>query len=171
MGEKEPHFFCDIVIPILKKYPEFKAVMIGEGSLKDELKKRFEEVSLTERVSFPGFLKFSEIAKYYKSSFLFIHSAFWEGWGLPMVESTCCGLPNITTDTGCAGEVVINNYNGIILNSKNASDYTNEIEKLIHDEAKYNLLVENCLKSGDEWTFKTMARKTETFLLLAQNKI
>lgn len=167
MSEKEPHFFCDIVIPILEHHPDFTAVMIGDGPLKEELQKRFTDKNLSDRVVFPGFLKFEDIAKYYKESFVFLHTAFWEGWGLPMVESTACGLPNVTTDTGCAGEVVIDGYNGIIIKTKNAQDYTKAIEDLIGNTAKHAILVENCLKSGDEWTFESMVKKIENFLIYA----
>jgi len=168
MSEKEPHFFCDIVIPILHKHADFKAVIIGDGPLKSELEKRFAEENLLDRAIFPGFLKFPEIAKYYKESFIFLHTAFWEGWGLPMVESTACGLPNVTTDTGCAGEVIIHEENGIIVKTKNKQDYIDAIVDLINDPVKYKKLVENCLKSGDEWTFAAMREKIEKFLIHAK---
>lgn len=169
MGEKEPHFFCDIVIPILQKHTDYTAVMVGNGPLEQELKKRFADVGLENQVEFPGFLQFENIAKYYKEGFVFLHTAFWEGWGLPMVESTACGMPNVTTDTGCAGEVVLHNHNGIIVQGKNKYDYIEAIENLIQNPDVYKNLVNNCLQSGTEWTFPVMCQKTKDFLEYAKN--
>lgn len=169
MQEKEPHFFCDIVIPVLEQHPDFTCVMIGEGPLKEELQNRFLQAGLADRAFFPGFLKFADISNYYKESFIFLHTAFWEGWGLPMVESTACGLPNVTTDTGCAGEVVIDGVNGIVIKTKNKEDYIQAINSLINNSELHAKLVENCLNSGAEWTFHSMARKIEEFLVYAKN--
>jgi glycosyltransferase involved in cell wall biosynthesis len=169
IDEKEPLFFCDIVIPLMKKYPNFKVEFIGEGNLKDKIVERFKEVGMEDRVIMLGFLGARAVARYYKKGFVLIHTAFWEGWGLPMVEASACGLPVVTTDTGCAGEVVIDNVNGIVLDSKIAEDYIVKIDELINDRSKFKEMCEAGNKLSTEWTFESMRTKTEKFLIDSLN--
>lgn len=168
MEEKEPIFFCEIVIPILKKYPEFSVVIIGVGNLQAKMESLFSEAGLSEKVKFTGFLNFKDMAKYYKEGFVYLHTAFWEGWGLPMVEASACGCPVLTTDTGCAGEAIINNGNGIILDSKNKEDFILALEKMINDENFYRELCYFAIRTSEEWNFKTMSKKIEDFLIYAK---
>jgi glycosyltransferase involved in cell wall biosynthesis len=147
----------------------FKVEFIGEGNLKDKIVERFKEVGMEDRVIMLGFLGARAVARYYKKGFVLIHTAFWEGWGLPMVEASACGLPVVTTDTGCAGEVVIDNVNGIVLDSKIAEDYIVKIDELINDRSKFKEMCEAGNKLSTEWTFESMRTKTEKFLIDSLN--
>lgn len=168
ISEKEPLFFCNIVIPILKKHHEFSVQFIGEGNLKDEILKKFTYescgVDLTNRVEMLGFMGARAVARYYKAGFCLIHTAFWEGWGLPMVEASACGLPVITTDNGCAGEVIVDEVNGIVRDSKDVKVFETELERLINDKVLYEKMCSEGAKLANEWTFESMRNKTEKFL-------
>ncbi|MDB5187742.1 MAG: kanE [Candidatus Kaiserbacteria bacterium] len=168
--EKQPLFCCEIMIPILQKYPDFTAVFIGEGKLKSAIVKKFTDAGLTNRLEMPGFLDTHAVAQYYKNGFALIHTAFWEGWGLPMVEASCCGLPVLTTDTGCAGEVIINDLNGVVIQGSRSDEYVAALEKMIVNKEFYGMLCANGSRLGSKWTSTTMQLEIEKFLEHAVEK-
>jgi glycosyltransferase involved in cell wall biosynthesis len=168
--EKEPLFFCDIVIPFLRKYQQFKVTIIGEGELQQEVRNKFIAAGLESRLCMPGFLKPLELSLYYKRAFVYIKTAFWEGWGLPMVESSACGLPCISTDTGCAGEVIIHEKNGLIIDSQKSQDFEVALERLVNDSDLYKQLCSNAAFLAKDWVFDTMKIKLENFLIDAVKK-
>ncbi len=168
--EKEPLFFCDIVIPILKKHAEFSAQIIGEGELQPVIAARFAAEGLEDRLEMPGLLDARSLAQCYKEGFCLVHTAFWEGWGLPMVEASACGLPVITTDTGCAGEVIIDGVNGIVCAGKDKEMFIQAVEKLIVDSKRYMDMCTRGAQLASAWTFDTLRDKTEQFLEHAANE-
>lgn len=170
ISEKEPLFFCDIVIPFLHKHQEFKVTIIGDGELQQEIRNKFIAADLELRLCMPGFLTPQELALYYKRAFVYIKTAFWEGWGLPMVESSACGLPCISTDTGCAGEVIIHEKNGLIVDSQKSQDFEAALERLVNDSNLYRQLCSNAAFLAKDWVFDTMKNKVEDFLMDAVKK-
>jgi glycosyltransferase involved in cell wall biosynthesis len=167
--EKEPLFFAELTIPVLQKYPEFSVVVIGEGDLKKDMAALYDKAGVLDRIEFTGFLNPMQLARYYKSAYAYIKTAFWEGWGLPMVESSACGLPCISTDTGCAGEVIIDRVNGRAIDSRNAKDFTDALFEIIENKELYKSMCDNAERLAVEWTFVAMREKIEKFLVDAKN--
>lgn len=79
------------------KIPEAKLVLVGDGP------------------GFIGWKKPQEIKKLYDRAALFVLSSNHEGWGLVVLEALARGCPAIMTETGCAGEIVINGKTGYVV--------------------------------------------------------
>lgn len=95
-------------IEIMKKYQDFshssiRAIMVGEGSLKELCQSKIEEYELVENIKLVGFLNnpFSEIQK----SKLIIMPSKNEGFGLTAVESMYLGKPVLNSGVGGLGEI------------------------------------------------------------------
>jgi glycosyltransferase involved in cell wall biosynthesis len=71
-------------------------VILGEGSLREELKKLIISLGLQKRVHMPGFI--IDPKPWFLSANLFALSSKWEGFGNVIVEALEYGLPIVSTD-------------------------------------------------------------------------
>lgn len=84
-----------------------KLVIAGrKGWLYDKLFARINELRLTEKIIFTGFVPDEELPYIYDGAKLFVYLSFFEGFGLPPLEAMACGVPVVTSDTTSLPEVV-----------------------------------------------------------------
>jgi glycosyltransferase involved in cell wall biosynthesis len=132
IDEKNPLLFCDAAGAVALKQPNLRIRVAGEGPLKQAMSSRFAATGVSSRVDFLGHLGAADLRAEYARSVAYVHTALWEGWGMPMVEALACGCPVVTTDTGCAGEAVIDGENGFVVAAR-VEDFSEVIERLARD--------------------------------------
>lgn len=60
----------------------------------------------------------------------YVLSSNYEGWGRVLVEARVSGLPVVTTDVGCIGEVIIDNTHGLVVPVGDKEKLTEALVKL-----------------------------------------
>ena len=80
----------EIFFEFLSIYPSSKLLLIGDGELFEDIKKRASELRLQECVRFIG--KTDEVASYLSAMDIFILPSFSEGLGISAIEAECSGL-------------------------------------------------------------------------------
>lgn len=83
------------------------------------------------------------------SNNLFVLPTFYNGEGLPLsiIEAMSCGLPIISTNQGAISDLVINNYNGFVLEEKkNPNECAEKIFKLNSNNELFKKMSYNSLK-------------------------
>jgi len=73
-----------------------KLIILGEGTLRQQLEQRATELGIADRVIMPGFRL--EPAPFYRSANLFVLSSDFEGYPLVLIEAMHCGLSVASTD-------------------------------------------------------------------------
>ncbi len=79
-----------------EKYGAVHLVVLGDGSLKDELLQYVKELGVENNVTFFGFV--SNPLAYMKQADIFVISSAWEGFCNVIVEALYCGLKVVSTD-------------------------------------------------------------------------
>lgn len=77
----------------------------AKGWFYDAIFARVEQLALTERVIFPGFVPADELPWWYRAAELFVYPSLFEGFGLPVLEAMACGTPCITSNVSSLPEV------------------------------------------------------------------
>ncbi|MBC8184621.1 glycosyltransferase [candidate division KSB1 bacterium] len=81
---------------------------------------------------FPGFQRSPEqMAKYYRASDVFIHSAKDEAFGKTIAEAMACGVPVIATNIGGIPEQIEDGINGFLVPPKDSGSITDRISQLL----------------------------------------
>lgn len=77
-----------------KRFSDFKFFISGKaGWQKNEIRKKINNLRLTDKIKFIGFIKEEDLPYLYSKASLTIYLSSYEGFGLPPLESLACGTP------------------------------------------------------------------------------
>ena len=100
----------------------------------------------------------SSIIEKYVSSDLYVNLARIESFGITFIEAMASGLPAISFDTKGANEIIINNYNGYVVYSKNIDDFVKKIKEIYTDK-NFNLNKDDVFKSAEKYDLEFVTKK------------
>jgi glycosyltransferase involved in cell wall biosynthesis len=83
---------------------DFKLLIAGDGSLRQELEKMVDDLGLSSRIQFLGIRR--DIANLMSAADVFILSSAGEGFGLVVAEAMACECIVVATDSGGVREVL-----------------------------------------------------------------
>ncbi len=75
------------------------------GSYLSEMRSKVGDLKLTKLVTFTGHISNDDLPYLYTGAVALIYPSFYEGFGIPIVESLLCGTPVITSQTSSMPEV------------------------------------------------------------------
>ena len=105
----------------LKQHPSATLTIAGEGPLLPELQKFARELSITDRVSFTGFVSQEQLREIYYRAHIFLHPSQTgrdgnqEGIPNSMLEAMATGLPVFATEHGGIPEAIENGVSGVLV--------------------------------------------------------
>lgn len=155
--EKEPMLFCAVATKVAEAFPEVRIGIAGDGFLRDEMSRYFADHGILDRVHFYGSLDQKTLAPLYARSWCYIHTAGWEGWGMPMIESMAAGCPVVTTDSGCAGEAIRHEETGLVVPVGDEAALVVSTKRLLTDESLWQSLVDNGKTEATRWSITHLA--------------
>ena len=121
--------FCSAAIRILDKYPDWKAVVIG-----DEPREKFNYNH--ERLIKLGFLDHGKVLNYYNKASIAVGCSKWEEpLGRIGLESSSRGCATIVSNKGGLPETI---SHGVVLNSLDDDTLFSALEKLVIDNSYRN---------------------------------
>lgn len=123
---------------VLKKYPNTKLCIVGDGPLKNKVYSIAEELKIIENIIFTGFV--NNVGEYLNSFDIFVLASKKEGLGTSIIDALSVGLPVVTTRSGGIPELINNDKNGILVEPKNPEYLAEAImELLINPEKRLKL--------------------------------
>ena len=137
----------DVAKKVKEKIKDFKLYLIGDGSLKNDLKNYIHQNNLDDTIVMTGFLKPKEMEKYLKKSKLFVMTSLSESFGLVLIEAMSYKIPCIAFDSADGAKELLKNNVGILVKNRNIDKMAEDIIKLMKDDKK---LLEYSKKSYDK---------------------
>lgn len=130
--------------------------IIGAGRYDEYYKKIVKKNHLTN-VFFMGI---RDPKPYYINASLFMMTSESEGWGLTLTEAMQFGCVPIAFDTyDSLKDIIINDYNGIIVNRSQQSDYVDAMLHLMKDYSYRNLLAHQAIDSSRKFSIEDVAHQ------------
>jgi len=146
------------MVEVIKKFPEVELWIIGEGPEKNNLEYIINNLELSEKVKLLGWQ--GDLRKFYSQADVFMLTSNYEGWGLAVIEAAAYGLPIIMTDVGCAGEVIRNRENGIIISVGDVKKLGEAMVKIMENKDLRKKLGDSACEA-----VKKLPNKNETLAL------
>jgi glycosyltransferase involved in cell wall biosynthesis len=103
---KNPDVIIKAFNEINKKNSGIKLILAGSGWSNSQVSRYLFDNKLADKVIFPGFISRENIVELFNISSLFVFPSFYEGFGMPNIESMACGCPVITSNAFAIPEVV-----------------------------------------------------------------
>jgi len=145
---------------------DIKLVIAGkQGKSYEIYKNRAEELHISDKVLFPGFISIDHLPYIYNASKLFVYPSFYEGFGLPPIEAMSCGVPVIASNVTSIPEVV--GSAGLLINPKDIDNLCNSMFKALSDEELRKNLITSGLSKASNLSWEKTANRT----ILAYNQI
>ncbi len=124
--QKNQELLIDAFNIVSKKHKDVVLKVFGEGSLKNKLQNKIDELGLTERVFLMGAK--SDVLEWIKESFCFVLSSDFEGLPNSLIEAMCIGMPCISTDCSPGGaRELLRNDRGIVVPCGNKEELAEAI--------------------------------------------
>ncbi|MGF2199872.1 glycosyltransferase family 4 protein [Enterococcus casseliflavus] len=140
-------YFLEAAKIVKEKNQDVIFLIVGAGELEDQLKDKAKSLNLNEEVYFLGFR--NDVQNIMSLIDFTVLSSLWEGFPLTPIESFSVGTPVIATNIEGTNEIVINNFNGILVEKADSYDLANSILYLLDKEDIFNELRRNCKETYD----------------------
>ena len=118
---------------VVKKVPDARFVIAGEGELRPALERSIKEHRLEKHVFLAGFRP--DILSVHKSFDIFVMSSLTEGLGTSLLDAMACGKPVVATTAGGMPEVVADGRTGVLVPPRDHAAMAEAIVRLLRDPA------------------------------------
>jgi|GEM_PF-2745257 glycosyltransferase involved in cell wall biosynthesis len=116
-------------VSLLKNKENLKIMIIGKGPI-DKYKNLCKKMNVSENFDFLGFQNNLEF--YYRSAHFFIFPSAFEAFPIVILEALYFGLPIVSTKINGVDEVLVNEYNGLII-ERNVIDISEKLQRIIDE--------------------------------------
>lgn len=144
---------------------KYCAIIIGDGPERKKIEQLIKTHNLADRVYLTGRLSLAE--RSLPAFDLFVLPSAKEGLPYALLEAMAAGLPIVATEVGAIPEIIENEKNGLTVPSKNSSELSNAIQKLLNDSLlRQNLGAAMQKTFADNFTKKEMIEAVRRHYLL-----
>lgn len=118
---------------ILREYPGTKAIICGEGPLREQLETLIARLGIRAAVKLPG--NRLDIDRFLGCSDIFVLPSRWEGLPVALLEAMDHALPVVATRVEGVEEVIESEAQGLLVPPEDARALKESLRKLIADPA------------------------------------
>ena len=130
----------------------------GKGWLYEETLDTVNKLELNGSVSFLGRVSDESLHNLYAAARCTVHPAFYEGFGLPPLESMACGTPTIVSNVSSLPEVVQDA--ALLVDPNTSEEIAVAMHRLISDDALHGELSEKGLRRAGCFSWDRAATAT-----------
>ncbi|AUX43777.1 glycosyltransferase [Sorangium cellulosum] len=131
--QKGLRFLIDAAPEVLRRVPEARFVIAGDGPLRPDLQRRARDAGLGDRVIFPGYR--SDVPELISSFDTYVLPSLWEGLPLALLEALALGKPIVASRVGGVPEIVEHGQDGFLVPSANPGALVEHLSRVARDEA------------------------------------
>ena len=123
---------------LLKKMPDVKLLIVGDGPDRSHLERQAEKLNITDNIIFAGRVPASDVWRYYNIADIFVSASTFEVHSMSYLEALAQGLPLLCRADDALIGVLEHGCNGMIYHSqKEFSDFAYKI--LSDDEIRESM--------------------------------
>jgi glycosyltransferase involved in cell wall biosynthesis len=144
---------------LLKKIPEAKFIVVGDGQERANLERLAEELKIKNAIFFSGFRE--DLDLIYASLSLLVLSSLNEGLPVAIIEAQASGTPVVSTNVGGVSELIKDGQTGYLVPIKNPEMLAEAMEKVLKDHNLAKRMGETGRENSKKYTSKRLIRDIE----------
>jgi len=158
--QKGYEYLLQSVQGVFSRYPEHKLVIIGDGSLRNQLEELADKLGIANKVEFLKKLTNEQVAMVLNESSIFVISSVSEGFPKALVEAMACGTPVVATDVGSCREII--NGVGFIVKPRDPEGFKKALNRLIENEEVRVEFSRRCQEVAKRYDWKNTSKIVES---------
>lgn len=148
---------------ISKRFPNLRLKIVGNGKLKNDLKKKAIEYGVFDKIDFEGFQ--NDIIPYYLYAKATILTSLYEGYPNVLIESIAMNTPVVAFNCpGGTNEIVKNGLNGHLVNNQDISDLKEKISITLTNNFDYDNLKNSINANQTNKVFKKYEKLISSYI-------
>lgn len=148
--EKGTQYIKEVAVKILKQYPDWQWILLGDGIERESLEKFIMENNLQDHLILKG--NVANVDDYLRQASVFVVTSKYEGLGLSLLEARAMKVPCVSFDVKMGPrELIRDGIDGYLVPPFDCNDMAGKIKALIDDPKKRNLFAENALLCMDKF--------------------
>lgn len=96
VAEKRYEVLVEAFAKVYKLHPEYSMIIYGEGPFLDKYKQLAESLGISERITYPGYVR--GVAKAVREEGIFVLPSLYEGIPNSLIEALSVGIPCVSTN-------------------------------------------------------------------------
>lgn len=155
VGNAYPHKNLEIFIPLARRFPETRFVLVGK---EDFFYRRLADAvaaSGVDNIVFAGYRTDAELATLYRDATGYVFPSLYEGFGLPPLEAMRFGTPVLASSRGSLPEVL--GDAALYADPERPDGFAEGIAKLLSDPALRSALSEKGRLRAKKFRWSDMA--------------
>jgi glycosyltransferase involved in cell wall biosynthesis len=147
---KDQATFLRAMAILLKTYSNnIKAILVGDGPLREDLHAVTSKLKINEHVTFLG--KRDDIPDLLRVMDIFVLPSISEGISNTILEAMASALPVVATDVGGTPEIVENGVTGLLVPKENPEIMARSLLELIEDQEKRKTMGQQGRKNAEKY--------------------
>ena len=118
---------------MLRRHPEARLVIVGDGDDRPRLEARAQELGLRDSIYFTGFIDEATLAELYQNALAFVMPSSEEGFGLVYLEAMRAERACIAARGSAAEEIVVDGETGLLVRPERSQDIADACLRLLLD--------------------------------------
>jgi glycosyltransferase involved in cell wall biosynthesis len=132
---KGQHHLIEAVKRLTDDGLDVRLDLIGTGDALEADRSQAQQLGVSDRVNFAGYVPREDIATRYAAAHVFVLPSYNEGMSVATLEAMAAGLPVIVTRTGGTAELVEEGVNGLTFEWADVGTLTAHLKRLAHDRS------------------------------------
>lgn len=139
--KKNQKFIVEIGRELLSRGFDFEINLLGDGQNKEAVQRAVDQNGLEDYIILHG--NVDNVEEWLWKCDIYLHTAFYEPFGLVFLEAMAAGLPIVTMDGKGNRDIIQNGKNGYIIEVEDEKVFADKILKIMTEKNLYNTLSSN----------------------------
>lgn len=144
-------------------------VFLGGADAESRLRTRAERLGLGDRVRMLGRVPRAHLHALYHMAAVLLHVSLYEGFGLPVLEAMCVGLPVVTSNLGAMRE--LGEGSARLVNPLEVDEVAEALEKVLVDDALRRRMIDAGRRRAESLSWERTVDETVAVYRLALGEV
>jgi glycosyltransferase involved in cell wall biosynthesis len=136
--KKNQAFIVDVAKELRSRDLEFEIHLLGDGVTRPAVESSVRRSGLEDRVLLHG--NVHGVEQWMRGSHVYVHTAWYEPFGLVLLEAMAAGLPCVILDGKGNRDLIEDGRNGFLLERADAPAFADRIAELVADRERYRAI-------------------------------
>lgn len=159
--QKGVEYLIRAVPSIVKRHPEAKFIIIGDGWSRSYLESLSMSTGHRDKIRFVGFISDSELVEQTMSADVLVIPSIYEPFGIVALEGMAAGVPVVAGNVGGLAEIIEHDRTGVLVYPRSPESIAWGVKRVLSDSEYSRWLIQNAKKKIRQiYSWQAVAKRT-----------